>query len=300
MSPNTTPNAPTSSAVCAGDRVGATVVSVAIPIPPPLPTSTVEGQLSATVTYVSTRGATFGRVWGHWGRFSANLDVFLTPGRTFDLPKAGVRRSDWCRVRRGETGVRGSAAAQRPNGGHAAAQTGGAGGVLFRPDLLGGLCDGADPAGAGRGRAGGAGHHAMGGAGGDPVAGHCCRLLPADLLRLPERRRRVCGEPREPRRVRLAGRRGRATGGLRDDGRGVRDLRGCRGDVGDPDVVPARGHHRGRPDPGAHCREPARYPGVGAGVRRPDVRLRRADRADVRLGRGPGEHRRPAGGRDRG
>jgi hypothetical protein len=43
------------------------------------------------------------------------------------------------------------------------------------------------------------------------------RVLPADLLRLPDRRRRVRGEPGEPRRG-GTDRGGRPVGGLRDDG----------------------------------------------------------------------------------
>ena len=51
------------------------------------------------------------------------------------------------------------------------------------------------------------------------------------------------------------------------------------------------------PDHGAHAGEPARHPGVGAGVRGAHLRVRRADPADVRLGRDQG--RSPAGCRRR-
>src|SRR5664279_6265252 len=187
MSPNTTPNAPTSSANCAGDRVGATAVSTAIPTPPPLPTSTRRRSTNGDRGIAIAADANFsGQVCGHGGLSRRILMSSSHPGRTSTSRREVFEDQTDGRVRRRETGVRGSAAAQRPDGGHPAAQTGGVGGVLLRPDLLSGLRNGADPAGIGRGWAGRVGHRSVGGAGGDPAAGHRRRVVPTDLLRVPE------------------------------------------------------------------------------------------------------------------
>src|SRR5664279_3868926 len=86
MSPNTTPSAPISSANCAGDRVGTTPVSTAIPTVPPLHASGTE-RVWATVASLSMRGVTFGSSLRSWWAFPANLDVFLTPRKDFRSPE---------------------------------------------------------------------------------------------------------------------------------------------------------------------------------------------------------------------
>ena len=68
------------------------------------------------------------------------------------------------------------------------------------------------------------------------------RLLPADLRGLPERRRRLRGQPREPRRERVADRRLRAADRLRADGGGL----GRRRRRGDHERRAGAGAARGR------------------------------------------------------
>ena len=112
-------------------------------------------------------------------------------------------------------------------------------------------------------------------------------LLPADDLRLSERRRGVRREPREPRRTAVAGRRGVDPRRLHPHGRGLRVGRRRRHHL-DPAVPrhrdPPSRRGRARPHPADQRGEPARHQGVGSHLRDPDVRLHRR-------GRRPRRHR---------
>ena len=103
-------------------------------------------------------------------------------------------------------------------------------------------------------------------------------VVPPDDLRLPERRRQLRRQPREPRREPVA-RRGRvAARRLHPHGRGV-DLGRRRRDHLDPRVPRASPDHRVAlglvPHRVHHAREPARRQGVGPALRGPDLRLHR-------------------------
>ena len=171
----------------------------------------------------------------------------------------------------------GRPARQRPDGRDAAAEEARAAGLLQRPAVLERVRDRGDPARARPRRAGAAAP--------DPVGRgrrrRCCwsSWSPSyrqTVPRLPRRRRRVRGQPDQPRPARRAGRGQRAAGRLRDDRRGLG--RGRR-----------REHHlrrsrRWRRTPWRSsvalvvvlaADEPARRPGVGHGVRDAHLRVRR-------------------------
>src|SRR5215218_6441009 len=158
-------------------------------------------------------------------------------------------------------------------------QTGRAGRVLLRPDLLDRLCDRGDPAGAGRGQPGrrGPGHRAgpAGGPGHRGPAGPAGRLLPPGGRRLPVGRRGVCGQPGQLRQRH----RRRGWGGpadrLRAHRGGQRVQRGRRHVLGLPRPAgPGPGRDLGRVRGPARLGQPARPPRGGPDLRRPHLRVR--------------------------
>ena len=103
--------------------------------------------------------------------------------------------------------------------------------------------------------------------GGRRPAGDRRRLLPPDLPRLSERRRRLRGQPREPRRERLADRRLGAADRLRAHGRRLGRRRRRRDHQRGPGAAAARGRAVARLRRRAHGRQPARGQGVRARLR---------------------------------
>ena len=169
------------------------------------------------------------------------------------------------------------------------------GGLLHGRDRVDRLRDPGDPrrARAGRGDGGprlpGADLALRRGAPGDRG-----RELPPDALRLPERRRRVHREPREPGHESGPGGGGVVAGRLHVDGLGVGRRRGRRDHLRHLAPPRLRGGARDRADHDHHAREPARCQGVRPSVRAADVPLPGDHDVARGLGAVPDLHRQPA------
>ncbi len=166
------------------------------------------------------------------------------------------------------------AASQRPTRRDAAAQAAGDAGLLLGPALIGRLRDRADPPRARSRRPRAPAPDAVGRGRRRRAACDRRRLLPPDLPRLSERRRRLRGQPRQPRRERLPDRGLGAADRLRAHGGGLGRRRSRRDHERGARACPVRGRVvarlRRRPRGG----EPARGQGVRARLRPADLRLR--------------------------
>ena len=213
-------------------------------------------------------------------------------------------RVDSTRARDREAVAGRTAPGQRRAGAPAAAQEDRPGCLLLRRHLLHGLRLRGDPVRGGPGRLQPGPRPAHAGAhrpGRGSASGHRGHLVPPDDLRLPERRRLLRGEPREPGRLPLPRRRRfpvdrlHPHSGRLDIGRRGRHhldphLPGHRPPAGAPRPGPDRGDHPGQP-PGDQ--------GVRPDLRHPDLRLHRGPVPPGRLGPGPGVLRRHQPGRVR-
>src|SRR5256886_12935463 len=151
----------------------------------------------------------------------------------------------------------------------------GAGRLLDGRDRIDRVRDPGDPGGAGAG----GGHGRARGPGADLAARRGAARargpeLPADVVRLSERRRLLHREPRDPRDEPVARGRGVAAGRLHADGLGVGCSRGCRDHFGDRSVAWSRGRARDGADRHHRHREPARRQRIGPAVRATDLCVR--------------------------
>ncbi len=156
----------------------------------------------------------------------------------------------------------------------AAAEETRAAGLLQRPALVECLCHRGDSPGAQRGRAVSPASVAVGRAVRGRAAGDRRPVLPPDLPRIPQRRRRLRRQQGESGTRSIARGSERAPGRLRADRRGVGGGRNRQHRLRSSGPGSARrgDGHRDGGRPGAD--EPARHQGVRHGVRDPDLRLR--------------------------